>query len=516
MAKDEHPTIGGTSSGTYETPVTGPSRGVTVFYSFRGGVGRTLALSGTAKRLAALPRRVLMVDADIEAPGLTFAHIRQRDRHDIEGFSDVCVEVCELLKRHLATSEPMKPDWLSELASLIRPRIVHLEPPKNQHPEMEARMREDFPDIMKGIGAPALDLLPVGEVLANYAGALAPLPLIESFSRELKREDKPFLDSLGLKPKSDGAFGTLGEVFGAVLKATLLHVTAPDHEPYHYVLVDSRTGLADVAGFCVKWLADRIVLLSGLNVQNADGTAFVLKEHLANRAADITLVLSPLPETEVALRQERKKRVLDQFHRAAPKLNISDPIELCYHPRASLIEEDFLDEALSHTMLARGYRALQRRLAAVYADTPSDDIARAFRLISEKQHNAALQSLAVALLDNPGQTEPVLRVFLEPMLLGQGQLSDASAGIAGLYATISVQHLGQVVQALGKAATSAVLLKNPQAPALLKRLDAAFRKLVADDPQPLRVWVASAHADASIAIAMWDIADTETARLRFE
>jgi len=43
---------------------------VTTFYSFKGGVGRTMALVNSAVSLAMAGRRVLVVDFDIEAPGL--------------------------------------------------------------------------------------------------------------------------------------------------------------------------------------------------------------------------------------------------------------------------------------------------------------------------------------------------------------------------------------------------------------------------------------------------------------
>ena len=43
---------------------------VSTFYSFKGGVGRTLALVNVAVELAKNGRRVLLVDFDLEAPGL--------------------------------------------------------------------------------------------------------------------------------------------------------------------------------------------------------------------------------------------------------------------------------------------------------------------------------------------------------------------------------------------------------------------------------------------------------------
>ncbi len=43
------------------------------FYSFRGGVGRSMAMLNVGVLLARAGRRVLLVDLDLEAPGLTRA-----------------------------------------------------------------------------------------------------------------------------------------------------------------------------------------------------------------------------------------------------------------------------------------------------------------------------------------------------------------------------------------------------------------------------------------------------------
>lgn len=54
---------------------------VVTFYSFKGGVGRTMALVNVAVELAQRGRRVLAVDFDLEAPGLdTFSIFRSRKR----------------------------------------------------------------------------------------------------------------------------------------------------------------------------------------------------------------------------------------------------------------------------------------------------------------------------------------------------------------------------------------------------------------------------------------------------
>ena len=55
---------------------------VVTFYSFKGGVGRTLALANVGVELARTGRRVLLVDFDLEAPGLdTFDRLRPREPH---------------------------------------------------------------------------------------------------------------------------------------------------------------------------------------------------------------------------------------------------------------------------------------------------------------------------------------------------------------------------------------------------------------------------------------------------
>jgi MinD-like ATPase involved in chromosome partitioning or flagellar assembly len=55
---------------------------VITFYSFKGGVGRTMALVNVAAQLAKMGRKVLLVDFDLEAPGLeTFDRLRPPQPH---------------------------------------------------------------------------------------------------------------------------------------------------------------------------------------------------------------------------------------------------------------------------------------------------------------------------------------------------------------------------------------------------------------------------------------------------
>ena len=53
---------------------------IVTFYSFKGGVGRTMALVNAGLELARSGRRVLLVDFDLEAPSIeTFNLPRPRE-----------------------------------------------------------------------------------------------------------------------------------------------------------------------------------------------------------------------------------------------------------------------------------------------------------------------------------------------------------------------------------------------------------------------------------------------------
>ncbi len=67
---------------------------INTFYSFKGGVGRTMALANVAVHLARRGRRVLLVDFDLEAPGLdTFPALRPEKA--LRGLVDYVAEYLE-------------------------------------------------------------------------------------------------------------------------------------------------------------------------------------------------------------------------------------------------------------------------------------------------------------------------------------------------------------------------------------------------------------------------------------
>jgi cellulose biosynthesis protein BcsQ len=67
---------------------------VVTFYSFKGGVGRTMSMVNVAVELALAGRRVLLVDFDLEAPGLDTFNL-PRPQADVPGLVDYVSEYLE-------------------------------------------------------------------------------------------------------------------------------------------------------------------------------------------------------------------------------------------------------------------------------------------------------------------------------------------------------------------------------------------------------------------------------------
>ena len=83
---------------------------ITTFYSFKGGVGRTLALANVALQLAKTGRRVLCIDFDLEAPGLnTFDRFRPKEAK--AGLVDY---ICQFIK---TKESPDVKDFVYEVSS---------------------------------------------------------------------------------------------------------------------------------------------------------------------------------------------------------------------------------------------------------------------------------------------------------------------------------------------------------------------------------------------------------------
>ena len=95
---------------------------VVTFYSFKGGVGRTMALANVAWRLANRHGlNVIAVDFDLEAPGLHhFFGVDEVQRSGSRGVADFIAEWSQRVEAH-DTSGPDCTGWLLPIADDRRP-----------------------------------------------------------------------------------------------------------------------------------------------------------------------------------------------------------------------------------------------------------------------------------------------------------------------------------------------------------------------------------------------------------
>jgi tetratricopeptide (TPR) repeat protein len=199
---------------------SGRARGeVITFYSYKGGTGRTMALANVAWLLAANGKRVLVVDWDLESPGLhRFFHPFMTPA-ELESSSGV-VDMLGSFLRGLTDQSAKPDDWYAEFAR-VRQYAFTLN-------------WDHFP------GAGRIDFMSAGNQDDTYAPSLAMLDW-------------------------DRFYGAGGGAFLAALREDM-------RTHYDYALIDSRTGVSDVADVCTTHLPDTLVACFTLNDQGIVGT----------------------------------------------------------------------------------------------------------------------------------------------------------------------------------------------------------------------------------------------------
>lgn len=201
------------------------------FYSYKGGVGRSMAMASVAQLLARRGLRVLAIDFDLEAPGL--------ERYFFDG------ERCRAVR-----AQP----GLIDLIHAYREAL------SNEAAFADGRFKrwQDF--RMTAI---------------NVAGSLGgSVDLMTAGRREPESAKRDYALAVRTFDWQDFFHNWKGDLFFDWLRRQLLSAQTG----YDVVLVDSRTGVTEMGGVCAYQLADVAVLLCAPNYQNLDGTLDVVRD----------------------------------------------------------------------------------------------------------------------------------------------------------------------------------------------------------------------------------------------
>jgi cellulose biosynthesis protein BcsQ len=203
---------------------------VVTFYSYKGGTGRSMLLANVAWLLASAGQKVLIIDWDLEAPGV-HRYFKPFLGEDIE------------LRNQRGVIEWVTDYWdafVNEPNYSVRSLIEDYADPRNYIRPL---------DTGKFLGDGGIDLLCAGQQDRAYSGLVADFDWTALYQKlrgeEFIREAKEILIGPG---------------------------------GYDWVLVDSRTGVSDTAGFCTVGLADTLVVCFTYNNQSVIGASQVARD----------------------------------------------------------------------------------------------------------------------------------------------------------------------------------------------------------------------------------------------
>ncbi len=279
----------------------------TTFYSYKGGVGRTLALVNVATILAQNGKRVLIVDFDLEAPGLTTLKILRS--------ADKKPGLVDFVSQYEATgSVPIASEFIYSCV---------------------VEEGENVETAFK------IDVLPAGEVNDNYTAQLSRIDW-----HSLYDQKNGFLLMEDLRAQ----WSNLG---------------------YDYVLIDSRTGHTDVGGICTRQLPDAVVNIFFPNEQNLLGMKQVVEEIRNHGARpepiDMLFVASRVPRLDDE--HGLLKHWLEKFE-GALQYDKEDLTVIEHYDSMSLLDQDVFALERPKSGLSKQYRKLAANISRLNCEDP--------------------------------------------------------------------------------------------------------------------------------------------------
>ncbi len=252
------------------------------FYSYKGGVGRTLAMANVAKWLSEFNKKVCMIDFDLEAPGLHFKFQQQ-----LKSFE---------FKRGIV-------DYIHDF-------VVTKEVPKT--------ILDCVHTFKTSSKNPDIHFIPAGNTSSpEYWKKLSAISWNDLFYKEESEGVPFFLD----------------------LKEKIYKELDPD-----FLLVDSRTGISEISGITMSLYADKIVIVAANNDENLFGARDIIKSisnpenNFFDKTPEIIFVLSRIPYPEKPIEKTRETKIVEDARR---KINFKkeDEILLIHSDRELEVKE---------------------------------------------------------------------------------------------------------------------------------------------------------------------------------
>jgi MinD-like ATPase involved in chromosome partitioning or flagellar assembly len=295
---------------------------IITFYSYKGGTGRSMAVANIAcllaSALSSLSQRVLVMDWDLEAPGLHRFFPAQVEKPE-NTLQKTLQEKGDLYKELVATNGKGKGllEGLMPLDNLI------------------------IRDV-----APGVDFIKAGKLNAEYAEAVNSFHWADFFNN----------------------YGLVIEPFRELLASK-----------YAYCLIDSRTGFTDVSGICTMLLPEKLVMVFIPNRQNLAGVtdlAVRATDYRRGSSDFRPLAIFPLPSrienAEHELKQTWRKQYQQEFEKTFREIyqmeeceltDYFNQVQLPYHPYYSYGEKIAVTEERSDALsLSKAYRVFLERL----------------------------------------------------------------------------------------------------------------------------------------------------------
>lgn len=283
---------------------------IVTFYSYKGGVGRTQLMANLAAYLCyQKDKKILLIDWDLEAPGVHFYFKKGNEDITNRGLLEVFQDYCKVVR----SAENLQQLKIEDFPKFTQENIVSM---------VDASLLP--PNEKQEVRTGKIDLLPAG----RYSET-------EEYKRNVIDFDwYEFYETLD------------GKRYIEYIKKELKNLD------YDYIFIDSRTGLSDYSNICNIQLPEVNILVIAPTHQNLEGCLQVAKN----------IVNSPY----VTSRKFRKGIVLPVLSRVEIESPDFEPFFYAYQEKYGFLIENLRNQFIDNQRISDEIRL---RASSYFSDS---------------------------------------------------------------------------------------------------------------------------------------------------